>query len=42
VDEAVVGARLLRERAGGDARVADAYEEALRGVEERLLGLLSG
>jgi hypothetical protein len=42
VDEPVVGARLLRERPGGDPGVADADEEPLSGVEERLHGLLAG
>jgi hypothetical protein len=42
VDEPVVRARLLGECAGRDAGVADADEEALGGVEERLLGLLPG
>ena len=38
----MVRARLLGQRAGRHAGVADADEEAFRGVEERLLGLLAG
>jgi hypothetical protein len=41
VDEALVGAGLLREAARGDARVAGVDEQPLGRVEERLFGLVA-